>query len=138
MKEFKGDKRSKKYKQWKKNLEESSEGLGTKVEKVFKATGIDKVAKFILGEDCGCDERRDALNKMFPSKKINCLTEDEYNYLSDYFAKLPNTISQDQQKHLVLIYNRVFNERAGTTNCGSCFLNGVHAKLKEVFNQYND
>ena len=80
MEEYKGDKRSKEYRQWKKNLEQSSKGLGDKVEKVFKTVGIDKAAKFILGEDCGCEERKDTLNKIFPSKKINCLTEEEYNY----------------------------------------------------------
>jgi len=138
MENYKGDKRSKEYKQWKKNLEQSSKGLGDKVEKVFKATGIDNAAKFILGEDCGCEERKNTLNKIFPSKKINCLTEDEYNYLADYFDKSSNTVAQEQQKHLVLIYNRVFNERASTTNCGSCFLNGVHAKLNKIFNEYKD
>jgi hypothetical protein len=44
-------------------------GLGDQLEKVFKVTGIDKVAKFILGEDCGCQQRRDAINRMFPRKK---------------------------------------------------------------------
>ena len=29
-------------------------GLGDSIEKVFKKTGIDKVAKKVLGEDCGC------------------------------------------------------------------------------------
>ena len=34
----------------------SSRGLGDTLEKVFKKTGIDKVAKWVLGEDCGCDK----------------------------------------------------------------------------------
>ena len=45
-----------------------SKGLGDTVEKITKATGIDKVAKFILGEDCGCEERKQKLNKLFPYK----------------------------------------------------------------------
>lgn len=54
----------------KKNTENiKAKGLGDTVEKVFKKTGIDKVAKFILGEDCGCDKRKEKLNKMFPYKK---------------------------------------------------------------------
>jgi hypothetical protein len=138
MEDYKGDKRSKEYKVWKKNLEAANNGLGDKVEKVFKATGIDKAAKFIFGEDCGCDERKDTLNKLFPSKKINCLTEDEYNYLADYFENQTNTVTTDKQRELITIYNRVFNDRASATSCGSCFLNGVHAKLKSVFNEYND
>ena len=33
-----------------------SRGLGDTLEKVFQKTGIDKVAKWVLGEDCGCDD----------------------------------------------------------------------------------
>tara|TARA_R110000803_G_scaffold7058_2_gene22819 strand:+ start:2657 stop:3073 length:417 start_codon:yes stop_codon:yes gene_type:complete len=138
MEKYKGDKRSKEYRQWKKNLEQSSKGFGDKVEKVFKATGIDKAAKFLLGEDCGCEERKDTLNKIFPSKKINCLTEEEYNYLANFFESKPSTVKPDIQKELIVIYNRIFNERAGTTGCNSCFAKGIFAKLKQVFNEYND
>ena len=38
-----------------------SKGLGDSIEKITKATGIDKVAKFILGEDCGCQARQEKL-----------------------------------------------------------------------------
>ena len=47
-----------------KKVVKQSEGLGDTVEKVFKATGIDKVAKFILGEDCGCEERKAKLTEL--------------------------------------------------------------------------
>jgi len=136
MNEFKGDKRSKAYKAWKKNHE--ADGLGSKVEKVFKKVGIDKAAKFVLGNDCGCDNRRDVLNKMFPSKKIECLTEDEYNYLDTFFSVKRSTVTPVQQNELITIYNRVFNGNAVATSCGSCFLNGVYDKLNKIFNQYND
>ena len=52
-----------------------SKGLGDSVEKVLKATGIDKVAKKILGDDCGCLERKKWLNKRYPY--INEMTEHE-------------------------------------------------------------
>ena len=39
-------------------------GLGDTIAKITKATGIDKVAKKVLGDDCGCDERKDRLNKI--------------------------------------------------------------------------
>ena len=136
MEEFKGDKRSKEYKQWKKNHAKASKGLGDKVEKAFKKVGIDKAAKFILGEDCGCDERKNTLNKMFPSKKIECLTEDEYNYLDDFFSVKRSTVTPVQQNELILIYNRVFNGNAVATSCGSCFLNSVYDKLNKIFNEY--
>lgn len=50
-----------------------SRGLGDSIEKFTKATGIkavaDKVAKALGQKDCGCDERRDSLNRVFPYKK---------------------------------------------------------------------
>ena len=55
----------------------NSQGLGDTVEKVLQATGIDKLAKFVLGEDCNCEERKQKLNHLFPYIKPECLTEDE-------------------------------------------------------------
>jgi|TARA_B100001248_G_C26956499_1_gene263983 hypothetical protein len=50
-----------------------SKGLGDTIEKITTKTGIKKVVKVVskkLGvEDCGCDSRRDTLNRMFPYKK---------------------------------------------------------------------
>jgi hypothetical protein len=48
-----------------------SRGLGDSIAKVTKATGIEKVAKVVAkvvtgNEDCGCDKRRDTLNRVFP------------------------------------------------------------------------
>ena len=71
LKNFKGDKRSKKYKKMKLAYEQSIEtknvddvGVGTTLEKVFKATGISKLVETFTpdGEDCGCKERKRRLN----------------------------------------------------------------------------
>jgi len=56
-----------------------AEGLGDVVEAVTEATGIKKVVKWLAGEDCGCDERKAALNKAFPLKRTQCMTEEIYN-----------------------------------------------------------
>lgn len=49
-----------------------SRGLGDTVAKFTKFTRLDKLAKFVakaLGyEDCGCERRRDKLNKRFSYK----------------------------------------------------------------------
>lgn len=39
-------------------------GLGDVVEKVAEVTGIKKVVEAVFGNDCGCQERKDALNKI--------------------------------------------------------------------------
>jgi len=136
MEEFKGDKRSKAYKQWKKNYNKDSKGLGDSVEKITKATGIEKAVKFLAGEDCGCDKRKDKLNYLFPYYKPNCLSENEYIYLSEFFELNPAQIKGEIQEELLNIYNRVFNDNKKATGCSSCFTNGVYAKLKRLYKEY--
>lgn len=129
------DKRTKEWKEWKKNYDKHSEGLGDTVEKVLDKTGVAKVAKWVLGEDCGCDERKEKLNYLFPYQKPNCLEEDEFNYLAERVGKL-NKVTVEEQERLLQIYNRVFNDSAVMTNCGTCFLNNVWKKLERVYNEY--
>lgn len=136
MEEFKGDKRSKAYKEWKKNHEAKSEGVGDTVAKITKVSGIEKAVKFLAGEDCGCDERKKVLNHIFPYQKPLCFTEEEYNYLSERIGKI-NQVTVPEQKELLSIYNRVFKEKRELTSCSSCFLNGVWKKLERVFKEYS-
>jgi len=49
-----------------------SRGLGDTVEKFTKATGIKTVVNKIAqatGKDCGCGQRKDTLNRVFPYNK---------------------------------------------------------------------
>jgi len=116
-----------------------AEGLGDSVEQVLEASGISKVAKFILGEDCGCEERKAKLNRMFPYKKPNCLLEHEYEFLKDFYNReRQNTISVSQQKVLSEIYQRVFNQRVQmSSSCGSCWRDTI-SKLKKVYDEYGE
>lgn len=46
-----------------------SKGLGDTIEKITTATGIKKVFETVskaTGKDCGCNKRKDALNRAFP------------------------------------------------------------------------
>ena len=48
-----------------------SKGLGDRIESFTKATGIKKMFDTVsqgLNIPCGCDQRKDYLNKMFPGK----------------------------------------------------------------------
>ena len=60
----------------KSNYMEKSKGLGDSIEKFTKATGIKSFAQVlarnrIFGKkkDCGCNKRKEQLNKAFPYKK---------------------------------------------------------------------
>ena len=46
-----------------------SKGFGDTVEKFTKATGIKRVVDTISKGDCGCNKRKDSLNRMFPYGK---------------------------------------------------------------------
>jgi hypothetical protein len=134
------DKRTKEYKEWVVSREEAtaseSTGLGDTIEKITTATGIKAAVKFLAGEDCGCSERKTTLNKVFPYKKIECLAEEEYNYLVDHMSKPTNVVSQTVQLKMLKIYNRVFNENKQPTSCGSCFRSTYNA-LKQLIDEYN-
>tara|TARA_R110000796_G_scaffold55245_3_gene128784 strand:+ start:2226 stop:2663 length:438 start_codon:yes stop_codon:yes gene_type:complete len=134
------DKRTKEYKEWIASREEATasepKGLGDTIEKITTATGIKAAVKFLAGEDCGCTERKDSLNKIFPYKKIECLTEEEYNYLVSQMKETTNVVSQTVQLRMLKIYNRVFNDKKQPTSCGSCFKVTYNA-LKKLIDEYN-
>ena len=109
----------------------SSKGLGDSIEKALKATGIDKVAKKILGDDCGCEERNKKLNQMFPYARP--FTEDE---LSIYESVLPRIqggrINGQDQDIMVKLYNKVFNANKKRSSCTPCVKETLD-KLEKVY-----
>ena len=53
---------------WKDTLLKDDKGLGDTIERITTATGIKKAVDYIsekTGKDCGCERRKDALNKRF-------------------------------------------------------------------------
>ena len=148
------DKRSKdyrEYKEWKKakavvkkdfealkkNVDAIPKGLGDVVAKVTKATGIDEVVKFVAGEDCGCEERRDKWNKipLFKRKTPNCIKEEDYNYLTKLFSTLRGKINPRDYEKVLPIYNYVFKENKRSTSCDPCAAK-VIGKLKKYLETY--
>lgn len=121
----------------KEEVREHAKGLGDTLEKVFDKTGIAKVVKWIAGEDCGCDKRKEKLNKMFPYRKPNCLTEEEHGILENYFNRHSAEISPSDQHALLKVYNRVLNVKQEPTSCVDCWRDIV-MKLRNIYNEYKD
>ena len=119
----------------KKKTSTKSKGLGDTVEKALKTTKLDKVAKWVLGEDCGCEERKQKLNDLFPFGKAECLTEQEYEWLKVWYDSGSNSMNIVQQRELTKIFNRVFHKKTNVTNCNKCVLDKVR-KLRKVFDTY--
>jgi len=116
-------------------LAAKSEGLGDTVEKVLEVTGIAKVAKWLLGEDCGCEGRKQKLNQLFRYKTPKCLEENEYNYLTTFFSRKTDQITPVEQSELLAILNRVFNTKHEPTTCTSCWRDYLN-QLKKVYEEY--
>ena len=118
-------------------LAAQSEGLGDTIEKVLEVTGIAKVAKWVLGEDCGCEERKAALNKLFRYRTPLCLTEQEHEWLKEWFSKNTEVVKPSEQKMIFDIHSRIFQVRNELTNCPPCVKARID-DLRKVFNEYKD
>lgn len=114
-----------------------SKGFGDTVAKFTEATGIDKVVKFIAGEDCGCEARKEKLNKLFPYRTPECLTEVEHEQLTTLLPKMTVRVKPSEQLQFLKVYNRVFKTNEQPTSCASC-LNDMLRKIKQVYNAYEN
>ena len=128
------DKRTKAFKEWAKNHAQASEGLGDTVEKITTATGIKKAVKWLAGEDCGCDQRKEKLNKMFRYKKPECLNEDEFELIKMAVDTKKNAFTSQEQEQYKQIYERVFKVKVDCTPCS--FRSTVWKDLIALYNQY--
>lgn len=88
-----------------------AKGLGDTIEQITEATGIKTAVKAVFGDDCGCDARKDKLNKLFPySRQPECLTEDEIDFLSSGVLR-KTSLNYDQRVKIAEIHSRVFNHK---------------------------
>lgn len=122
--------------------------LGDAVESVTEATGIKAIVKHLAGDDCGCDERKEALNEwgakiqnkiysLFRRNNIKTLTLDEYEYLDKFFSKTQHSMKASEQYKMLEINNRVFSQRLQYSTCGSCIQDMIR-NLKNVYDAYTN
>jgi len=111
-----------------------SKGLGDSIAKITEATGLKKIVDKIseaTGIDCGCEERKEYLNKLYPYART--FTKDEMEIYEEILPSIKNRrINKLEQKSLLKIYNKVFKARKEMTNCSSC-INQTLKKLEEVY-----
>ena len=116
-----------------------AKGLGDTIESITEATGIKKVVEMFseaTGIDCGCDERKEKLNNLFPyNRNINCLNESDYNKLTKYLSAQQTTLTPIEQQEISDIYFNVFNYRLQISSCASCW-KGKLDELRRVYNEY--
>ena len=110
-----------------------SKGLGDTVEKFTKITGIKKVVEMVT-DDCGCDERKEKLNKLFRYRKPECLTESEFDLIKMTVDTRKNKFTPEEQDTFVKIYERIFKTKVECTPCS--FAKVVYKDLVAVYKQY--
>lgn len=116
-----------------------AQGLGDTIQQITEATGIKKAVEMfseVTGLDCGCDERKEKLNNLFPyNRNINCLTESDYNKLTKYLKPSQSSLNPEEQREVSDIYYNVFNFRLQISSCSSCW-KGKIEELRKVYNEY--
>jgi NAD(P)H-nitrite reductase large subunit len=114
-------------------------GLGDIIQRITEATGIKAVVEAVseaTGIDCGCESRKELLNKLFPYKQAECLTDEDNEWLKDYFEENNNQLTPKQQNKVIEIYKNVFNQTIQPSNCGSCWRDKIN-ELKRVYDTQN-
>ena len=156
LKNFKGDKRGKKYKKMKLAYEKTIEtknvddvGIGTTIEKVLKAAGVSKLVEVFTpeGEDCGCDERKRLLNNSptfnVSQKPKRCMDKDMFEAYDNFVqSREVDKWSAEQAKLVFDTYEWVFALRYDTKRmCANCngtanILKMITASLDKVYESY--
>ena len=100
--------------------EKESKGLGDKIAKLTKATGIDKLVHAVV-EDCGCEDRQKKLNEMFPGRNVK-MSEKDVEAWEELLpaierGKKGHRMNRNQTQAMYNIYNRTFNAAAKPCNC---------------------
>ena len=113
------------------------EGLGDVVEVITEKSGIKAAVKAVFGDDCGCEERKEKLNKLF-NWKVECIDKYEYEILDEFFTGNPTVIKPSEWRKLAEIARRIFNRRIeNDMGCGGC-VREIVAKLKKVYETYEE
>ena len=156
LKNFKGDKRGKKYKKMKLAYDKSIEtknvddvGIGTTIEKVLKATGVSKLVEVFTpeGKDCGCDERKRLLNNSptfnVSQKPKRCMDKAMFEAYDNFVkSREVDKWSAEQAKLVFDSYEWVFALRYDTKRmCANCngtanILKMITASLDKVYDSY--
>jgi len=109
-------------------------GLGDKIEQFTEATGIKAAVKAVFGEDCGCDERRKTLNRLFPAlTKFDDNQKARYEeYVLPYRDQEFGEVPSRNAKAMGNLYFEMTGKNENVTGCGSC-LKTVKKALDKIY-----
>ena len=82
------------------------------IESITEATGIKAAVEWfseVTGVDCGCDARKEKLNKLFPIKQPHCLEQSEYIFLGTILSK--HKLTAVEREEIARIHARTFQHK---------------------------
>jgi hypothetical protein len=123
-----------------------NQGLGDLVEDVLNSPVISPLTKkvkeiFINGDDCGCEERKQLLNNLFPFKSgVKCLTEEQYNIINK--LEIGYIVDYKTKSIIEELHSDIFNHQLNRlcSNCGSTgkIIKEWYDDLKKLSNSYKE
>lgn len=113
-----------------------SQGLGDTIQKLTKATGIEALVKFIGGDDCGCKERQEKLNKIFPYRQPLCMTEGEYDWWTHFKKVNDTTLAPMEANKIAEMWSRIFQSKVIKKPC-SCNPKAWQEMINELSKVYD-
>ena len=113
---------------------DKSKGIGDTIEKITKKTGIHWFVKRFVG-DCGCDDRRDWLNKRFPYQVD--LTPLQVERLEQLFDRERLNFNGAETAELYALNNEIFSEKKKPKSCGPC-AKDVTKRLLGIYEKYQE
>ena len=115
-------------------MKSKNQGLGDKVAAITKATGIEKIVKTFFGDDCGCDERRDRLNKMF-SRPVKMMDSAQRKFFEEEIMaryKKSQSLTRHVGDAFYKLYEELLNKKKSRTTCASCNKN-MYIELLKIY-----
>jgi|LauGreDrversion4_2_1035121.scaffolds.fasta_scaffold00323_22 hypothetical protein len=109
-----------------------AKGLGDTIDAITTATGVKAVVKAIAGSDCGCDERRTALNLLFPYYRTFAPVDKRIYEQHLAAITLNDTITAATQHLAIDLYQRYTGRRQEYTRCPSCMIRVLN-ELKTIY-----
>lgn len=109
-----------------------SNGFGDTIERITEATGIKSLVDSLTGgKDCGCDKRKELLNRLWTYKyKPECLDIDQKKEYKKFIktrnikltgkGKASGKLTEDEVNFILDFYSIVFNTKRMKNSCSSC------------------
>lgn len=123
-------------------ISNKSTGLGDTIEKITEATGIKAIVEKVF-PDCGCQDRKEWLNKTFSyvNKQQKCMNEEQYLFFKAFKEKHLSQSKQvsipgEDMVKLIDLYNSIF--QVDVQGCSDCNAGHFVKKLDLVYQTYEE